>query len=305
MTAEARPWVDTSPHTEGTVLANGVRLHYLDWGGDGSAVVLIPGLGENPHVFDDLAPALTDTFRVLAYARRGTGRSEARSPYDTATLTQDLLAFMDALRFARAHLVGWSFGGNEITRAAADHADRVGHVVYFDSYDGTDTGNAYRERPKSIAALPESTFRSLEAYCAYVARVYYDGVDRARIEAALRENVLLRPDGSVALRMSPDVTRAQEEVWLTERRAYSRVTAPALAIFAESLPEMPAAAPDERRAYAEWREALQATSVKRLEREMAGRARIMVVPGNHKSFWLVSRETVAAAVREHLRSARA
>jgi pimeloyl-ACP methyl ester carboxylesterase len=208
---------------------------------------------------------------------------------------------MDALGIARAHLVGWSLGGNEVTMAAADHAERVGRIVFLDSYDGTDTGNAYRERPASIAAMPESAMYSLEAYCAYMARVYYGGVDRARIEAALRENVVVRPDGSVTLRMSPEVTREQEQVWLSERRAYARVTAPALALFASSLPELPAATSDERRAYAQWREALQVASIERLQRELV-EARIMVVPGNHKSFWLVSRETVATAMREHLQA---
>src|ERR1700736_6267142 len=39
-------------------LANGIRLHYLDWGGLGPALILIHGGLDNAHVFDDLAPAL-------------------------------------------------------------------------------------------------------------------------------------------------------------------------------------------------------------------------------------------------------
>src|SRR5271165_6426931 len=81
----------------GIVNANGVRLNYLDWGGSGPPLILIHGLGDNPHIFDDLAPAFTDRFRVVAYARRGHGQSEAKAPYDTATLTEDLRGLMDGL----------------------------------------------------------------------------------------------------------------------------------------------------------------------------------------------------------------
>jgi pimeloyl-ACP methyl ester carboxylesterase len=83
-------WSDNSPHKSGFVTVNGVRLNYLDWGGSGPALMLIHGGGDNPQIFDDLAPAFTDRFRVVAYARRGHGQSEAKGPYDTATLTEDL-----------------------------------------------------------------------------------------------------------------------------------------------------------------------------------------------------------------------
>jgi hypothetical protein len=32
---------DTSPHTEHIVEINGVKLHHLDWGGDGQPLVLL------------------------------------------------------------------------------------------------------------------------------------------------------------------------------------------------------------------------------------------------------------------------
>ena len=102
-------------------------------------LILLHGSGDNPHVFDDLAPAFTDRFHVIAYARRGHGRSEARPPYDTATLTEDLRGLMDALGISKASLVGWSLGGNEITAMAALHPDRVDKLVYLDAaYDWAD-----------------------------------------------------------------------------------------------------------------------------------------------------------------------
>ena len=38
------------------VVVNGVRLHYLDWGGRGETVVFLAGLGDSVHRFDSFAP---------------------------------------------------------------------------------------------------------------------------------------------------------------------------------------------------------------------------------------------------------
>src|SRR5260370_40868199 len=103
-------WSDPAAHKSGFVTANGVRPYYLDWGGSGAALILIHGLNGSPHCFDDLASAFTDRFRVVAYARRGNGQSEAKGPYDIATFTEDLRGLMDGLGIAKAHLAGHSIG---------------------------------------------------------------------------------------------------------------------------------------------------------------------------------------------------
>ena len=46
------------------VTLDGVRFHYLDWGGDGDPLLLLAGLGCTAHVYVELAPQLTDRFRV-------------------------------------------------------------------------------------------------------------------------------------------------------------------------------------------------------------------------------------------------
>lgn len=125
---------DTSPHGEHTVQVNGVKLHYLDWGGDGEPLLLLTGYGATAHTFDDLAPRLTKRFRVLAFTRRGLEPSERPpSGYDLATLTADVGAFLDALGLRRVHLAGHSFGGIEMTQLATLHPDRVISLVYFDA----------------------------------------------------------------------------------------------------------------------------------------------------------------------------
>ena len=53
----------------------GLRLHFVDWGGSGSAVILLTGLGDSARIFDDFAPLLNRGHRVIAITRRGYGGS--------------------------------------------------------------------------------------------------------------------------------------------------------------------------------------------------------------------------------------
>jgi pimeloyl-ACP methyl ester carboxylesterase len=125
---------DVSPHREGFVhTRGGVRLHYLDWGGTGPALVLLTGLGDNAHVYDDLVPALGARYRVIALTRRGYGQSSRPATgYDVNSLVGDDLAVLDRLGVQRFYLAGHSLGAHEVTRMAAGYPDRVVRAVYLD-----------------------------------------------------------------------------------------------------------------------------------------------------------------------------
>jgi pimeloyl-ACP methyl ester carboxylesterase len=130
-------WTDPSPHRSGVVRVNGVSLHYLDWGGDGEPLLLLAGVFGSAHAFDDLAPQLTGTHRVLALTRRGHGRSDAPpTGYTLPLLVEDIKRFLDALELDRVHVAGVSAGGVEAALLAIRYPDRVDRVVYLDSaYD--------------------------------------------------------------------------------------------------------------------------------------------------------------------------
>jgi hypothetical protein len=61
---------DESPHTFHFVTVDGnVKLEVLDWGGSGRALVLLAGLGDTAHVFDNFAPKLANTYHVYGITR--------------------------------------------------------------------------------------------------------------------------------------------------------------------------------------------------------------------------------------------
>ena len=67
---------DKSTHKSGFVTANGIKMNYLDWGGTGDVIILLAGLGNDAHVFDEIAPSFTDKFHVIGLTRRGFGETE-------------------------------------------------------------------------------------------------------------------------------------------------------------------------------------------------------------------------------------
>ena len=138
-TLDTEAWaLDPGSHNQSFVTASdGTKLEVLDFGGRGTALVLVAGLGTTGHSFDDFAPKLTSTHRVLAVTRRGFGESDRPPPsadaYSSRRLGDDLLNVMDALRIERAVLVGWSVGGIELSSVASRFPDRVAGLVYLDA----------------------------------------------------------------------------------------------------------------------------------------------------------------------------
>ncbi|MBC8064941.1 MAG: alpha/beta hydrolase [Chlorobia bacterium] len=140
---------DASPHLSGFVSSNGVRLHYLDWGGKGPTLLFISGTGDDAHAFDDFAPRFKDRFRVLALTRRGYGRSDKpTSGYDIPNLAEDVRGFLDAMKISRVSLVGHSAGGDELSRFAVSYPNWVDKLVYLDAgYDRSDIAILAKDDP--------------------------------------------------------------------------------------------------------------------------------------------------------------
>lgn len=99
--------------------------------GGGDPLVLIHGLGSARTVWSLVAPALSETFDVVAVDLPGHGRTPwvADTPMSPRSLADSVLATLDALRVGRAHLLGNSLGGWIALELAAAHPDRVASVT--------------------------------------------------------------------------------------------------------------------------------------------------------------------------------
>ncbi len=134
----AAPAKDSSPHTVQFVAVDkDVRLEVLDWGGTGRPLVLLAGLGNDAHIFDKFATALTASYHVYGITRRGFGASSRPAVeggnYAADRLADDVLAVMQALKLNRPVLVGHSVAGEELSSIGSRYPDRVAGLVYLDA----------------------------------------------------------------------------------------------------------------------------------------------------------------------------
>lgn len=102
---------------------DGTQLYVKQWG-QGRPVVLIHGWPLSADSWDDQAEALAEAgFQVIAYDRRGFGRSDQPSDgYDYDTLAADLAAVLRHTDATNATLVGFSMGGGEVARYLSRYA---------------------------------------------------------------------------------------------------------------------------------------------------------------------------------------
>jgi pimeloyl-ACP methyl ester carboxylesterase len=125
------------------VLANGVELCVQTFGDPESpAILLIGGAATSMDWWEEeFCERLASGPRfVIRYDLRDTGQSVSYEPgppqYGGPDLVTDAVGLLDALRLARAHVVGMSMGGGIAQRLALDHADRVASLTLIATSPG-------------------------------------------------------------------------------------------------------------------------------------------------------------------------
>ncbi len=112
---------------------NDLRLHALQFGGEGHPIVLLHGVTGHGWMWHDVAGQLTLWGEVFALDLRGHGDSQwsADGVYDTTALAEDVAAVIEQLG-QPADVVGLSWGGLVAMRLAARHPGLVRRVAVLD-----------------------------------------------------------------------------------------------------------------------------------------------------------------------------
>ncbi len=152
---------------------NGIRLHYLDYGGAGKPpLVCIHGFTGNAHNFDGLAPHLIPKYQTMSLDVRGRGDSQwgPQTEYIPQQYLSDLAAMLDSLDITRVTLIGTSMGGVIATLYAGGYPDRVERVVLNDI--GPDVEPAGIARITSYVGEAPERFKDLNAVAEYYRTIY-------------------------------------------------------------------------------------------------------------------------------------
>jgi len=128
---------------DGFVEANGIRLHYMEWGGDTPPLVLLHATGFLARLWEPIALQMSADFHVYALDARGHGdsdkpvlsRFEGPAPaggYGWEGLAADLMGFLDSLGLVGVPIVGHSSGAAGAIRLAAGRPEYVAAAVLIE-----------------------------------------------------------------------------------------------------------------------------------------------------------------------------
>ncbi|WP_371480134.1 alpha/beta fold hydrolase [Kitasatospora sp. NBC_00315] len=135
----------------------GGRLGYDDTGhGTGTTVLLLPGMLVSRSIYRDLRPLLAAAgHRVVTMDLRGFGdASIAWDDYSPAAIATDALALLDHLGIGRAVLVGHSYTGATVVRAAGLAPERVAGIALLSAFIEGPPANAFQKAlMKTVGAL--------------------------------------------------------------------------------------------------------------------------------------------------------
>lgn len=98
--------------------------------GTGLPLLLLHGNGEDGTYFVHQMAFFSRFYRVIALDTRGHGQSpRGDSPFTIRQFAADLLDFMDEMGLKKAHILGFSDGGNIALTFALAHPERVDHLI--------------------------------------------------------------------------------------------------------------------------------------------------------------------------------
>ncbi len=106
-----------------------IQLNYEEKG-KGDALILLHGNGESLDYFSAQTEYFSKFFRTIAIDTRGHGKSpRGEMPFTIRQFADDLAEFMDEMKIERAHILGFSDGGNIALVFAIKYPERVDKLI--------------------------------------------------------------------------------------------------------------------------------------------------------------------------------
>ncbi|EJG03461.1 alpha/beta fold hydrolase [Flavobacterium sp. F52] len=144
--------------------AQNVRLYVKDYG-QGKPVILIHGWPLSNEMWEyQIDHLVQNNYRVIAYDRRGFGKSsQPWDGYDYDTLADDLKEIIEQLELENVTLVGFSMGGGEVVRYFSRHGGKsvvkaalISSIIPFllKTHDNPD-GHPKEKSENTAAAIKE------------------------------------------------------------------------------------------------------------------------------------------------------
>ena len=106
-----------------------ITHHYIEKG-EGFPLILLHGNGEDGSYFEHQMKPFSQHYRVIAIDTRGHGQTpRGEAPFTIRQFAKDLLEFMNQHSIEKAHILGFSDGGNIAMVFALAHPERVEKLI--------------------------------------------------------------------------------------------------------------------------------------------------------------------------------
>ncbi len=199
------------------IKTNNIKIHYLEYKGDGPTIILMHGLTANAHAFDGLIAAGLNTFcNVISIDLRGRGESDQPEGYSMEAHAKDVVGFMDKMNFGKVIIGGHSFGALLSLYLATHHSERVEKLLILDA------GAKMHENTKEMLAPSLSrlgqVYPSFQFYLDKVKAAPYLDFWEKEMENYYRADVKVHDDKTVSCipqleRMVSAVNGVLSEPW--------------------------------------------------------------------------------------------
>ncbi len=104
--------------------------HFYKEKGEGDFLILLHGNDENCDYFEHQIDEFAKSYHVYAVDTRGHGKTpRGEAPFTIRQFADDLLHFMDEHQIGKAHVLGFSDGGNIAMIFAMQHPERLGKLI--------------------------------------------------------------------------------------------------------------------------------------------------------------------------------
>ncbi len=134
-------------YTPRKVLSMDIKLNYIEKG-EGEPLIFLHGNGESLEYFSNQIDYFSEKYRVIAIDTRGHGKSpRGNTSFTIRRFSQDLLEFMDEKGIEKAHILGFSDGGNIALCFALKNLCRVDKLIL-------NGANLFPEGVKKSVQLP-------------------------------------------------------------------------------------------------------------------------------------------------------
>jgi valacyclovir hydrolase len=182
---------------------------YYEEEGSGEPVLLLPGWGGTIEEFSSLRAALAPKFKVIAADVPGSGKSGPQPREYTATYFQDdaraLLALLDHLGAAPAHVVGFSDGGEYALVMASLKPSAARSVVTWGA-----AGTVVEPMPGMFEAMHniiDSPIEPLKEFSGYLKAAYGEANARSMAQSVSKAwSAIAQAGGDISRSRAAEIT---------------------------------------------------------------------------------------------------